>query len=81
MARSEALRSDVVDRESIELKEDSDEVELTDPRRGRSAAGALGSSGGWSFWVLSSEVTWFWGLGLLIGVIGIPCPSWGYSPH
>ena len=66
MARSEASRSDVVERESIELKEDS---ELTDPRRGRSAAG--GSGAGWSpFWFLVLEV--FGVLGLLIGVIGMP---------
>lgn len=39
VARSDTSRSDVVDRESIELNEDSDETELTETRLVRSAAG------------------------------------------
>lgn len=36
MAKSETLRFDVVEMESIELKDDSDETELTDTRLERS---------------------------------------------
>lgn len=39
VARSVTSRSDVVEMESIELKEDSDETELTDARLVRSVAG------------------------------------------
>lgn len=44
-ARSEAWRSEVLERVSIELREDSEEVELMDDRRERS---------------VGMSVYWFW---------------------
>jgi hypothetical protein len=72
-ARSEALRSEVVESVSIELRVDCEEVELTDDRRERSVDLSLGVS-----WLRASTLAA--GVALLgdvdVGGLYIAAPVW-----